>query len=193
MQRNISAFIASSIILFGLGFADQVFSDELTRTIQEDLIQLGYDPGINDGEPSTATAIAIAKFEADRDMTVTGEVTPQLGDALSDAVSEQGFAGPAFAEQPTPVPEQDPAMLQAAQQECLQKKMDESREAQKKKRGFGSLLRAVSRTASRTGNYDLARTAGDVYSANASAADLSSAAKDLGITEDEIAACQKPL
>jgi peptidoglycan hydrolase-like protein with peptidoglycan-binding domain len=186
MQRSIFATIVSSIFLLGLGFTDPVFSDELTRTVQEDLIQLGYDPGIDDGEPSTATAIAIAKFEADRDMTVTGEVTPRLADALADAVSEQRLADLA------PIPEQDPAMLQVAQQECLQKKINESREAQKKKRGFGSLLRAVSRTASRTGNYDLARTAGDVYSANASAADLSSAAKDLGITEDEVAACQDP-
>ncbi len=187
MQRRISATIVSLSVLLGLGVADQVFSDELTRSVQEDLIQLGYDPGIDDGEPSTATAIAIAKFESDRDMTVTGEATPRLADALAAAVTEQGFAGYVS------TPEQDPAMLQAAQQECLQRKMDESRETQKKKRGFSSLLRVVSRTASRTGNYDLARTAGDVYSANASASDLSSAAKDLGITEDEVAACQKPM
>jgi len=54
------------------------------------------------------------------------------------------------------------------------------------------LLSAVSRSASRSGNYDLARTTGDIYSASATADDLSAAAKDLGLTDDDIAACQNP-
>lgn len=44
-------------------------------------------------------------------------------------------------------------------------------------RGFGSLLRAVGRTASRIGGdaaYDIARTTHDIYDVNATAADLES-------------------
>ncbi len=90
-------------------------------------------------------------------------------------------------------PTQDPAALQAAQQACLQQKVEESQAANKKKRGFGSLLRAVTRTASQSGNYDLAQSTYDVYNASATADDLASAAKDLGLTEDDVAACQNPM
>lgn len=49
-------------------------------------------------------------------------------------------------------------------------------------RGVGRLMSAVSRSAGRAGNYDLHRTADG----------LSAAARDLGLTEDEVAACQNP-
>jgi hypothetical protein len=75
----------------------------------------------------------------------------------------------------------------------LQEKIAAAQASQKKKRGFGSLMRAVTRTAGQMGNYDLYKTTSDVYSAGATAADLSSAAKDLGLTEDEVAACQNPM
>jgi hypothetical protein len=70
--------------------------------------------------------------------------------------------------------------------------MAEAQAAQKKKRGIGRLVRAVTRTASRAGNHDVARAAGDVYAANATADDLSAAARDLGLTDDEVADCQNP-
>lgn len=41
------------------------------------------------------------------------------------------------------------------------------------------------------GNQDVSRTVGDVYSAGQTADDLSAAARDLGVTDDEIAACQE--
>jgi hypothetical protein len=41
------------------------------------------------------------------------------------------------------------------------------------------------------GNQDVSRTMGDVYSASQTADDLSAAARDLGVTEDEIAACRE--
>lgn len=57
-------------------------------------------------------------------------------------------------------------------------------------------MRAASRTASRFGGSDSARaisqTTYDVYNVNATAADLSSAAKDLGLTEDEVEQCRNP-
>jgi hypothetical protein len=74
----------------------------------------------------------------------------------------------------------------------LQEKMAAAQAAQKKKRGFGKLLSAVTRTAVDAGNYDIAQKTSDIYSASATADDLASAARDLGLTEDEVAACQNP-
>ena len=42
------------------------------------------------------------------------------------------------------------------------------------------------------GSSDIAKTAGDVYTANSTAEDLTQAAEDLGLTEDDIAACENP-
>jgi len=82
---------------------------------------------------------------------------------------------------------QDP---DAARQACLQEKVRQAQAAQQKKRGVGKLLGAVSRAASMLGEADVARAAGDVYSANATASDLAEAARDLGLSEDEIAECE---
>ena len=178
-------------------------ADDLTQMVQQDLVTLGYEPGAINGEMNTGTIVAISKFQAENDMEVTGEVTPQLAGVLKAAIKKQSnppASAPAVAtaydvagESAAPMaPTQDPAALQAAQQACLQQKMAEAQAAQKKKRGFGRLMRAVTRTAWQSGNYDMARTVNDIYSANATADDLAAAAKDLGLTEDEVAACQNP-
>jgi hypothetical protein len=91
----------------------------------------------------------------------------------------------------TTAPTQESRRL--AQQQCLQEKVAAAQASQKKKRGLGRLMNAVARTAMRSGNHDFARTAGDVYHANATVEDLAAAARDLGLTEDEVAACQNPL
>ncbi|MEQ8206775.1 MAG: hypothetical protein RIA65_11405 [Woeseia sp.] len=95
-----------------------------------------------------------------------------------------------------PAPEQTAGRsaddLAADQKACLEDKIAKAQESKKKKRGFGRLASAVARTAGRLGNHDVSRTLGDVYSANATADDLSAAAKDLGLTEDDIAACENP-
>jgi len=179
-----------AVLLLVIALPAAVHADELTERVQKDLVALGYDPGNISGELTTDTTVAIAKFQADRDMPVTGEVSPLLAGILSSNVDKQrsgGAAAPAAA-----APVRDPAALQAAQQACLQEKMAAAQAAQKKKRGFGRLLSAVTRTATRSGNYDIAKTTGDVYAANATAADLAAAAEDLGLTEDEVAACQNP-
>ena len=85
-----------------------------------------------------------------------------------------------------------PEELAADQKSCLEDKIAAAQESKKKKRGFGRLASAVARTAGRLGNHDVSRALGDVYSANATADDLSAAAKDLGLTEDDIAACENP-
>lgn len=85
-----------------------------------------------------------------------------------------------------------PASAEAARQACLQEKIAAAQEAQKKKRGFGKLLSAAARTASRFGNQDVGQIASDVHAAGATADDLAGAARDLGLTEDEIAECDNP-
>jgi peptidoglycan hydrolase-like protein with peptidoglycan-binding domain len=154
--------------------------DEVTLMIQEHLLALGYDVSVT-GSMDTATAIAISQYQAENNMPVTGEPSPQLAGVLAAGASS-GTA----AVQPTP------AELQAAQQACLEQKMEEAQAAQKKKRGFGSLMRGVGKLAGTFGNYDLARTTGDIYRAGSTAEDFSQAAKDLGLTEEDVAACQNP-
>ena len=169
-------------------------SDDLTKIIQQDLVTLGYDPGNTDGEASTQTIVAISKFQAENNLEVTGEASPQLAGVIKAAINKKN--APAAQAPATQAPQQSAAALQAAQQACLQEKIAAAQEANKTKRGFGSLMRAASRTASRFGGSDTARaisqTTYDVYNVNATAADLSSAAKDLGLTEDEVEQCRNP-
>ncbi len=187
--RNLSYAVLACLIVLPLSAS----ADELTQRIQKDLVALGYDPGTISGEVTDETTAAIAQFQAERDMPVTGEVSPLLAGILGAEVNKQRSGeAPASAVAAAPAQAADPAALKAAQQACLQEKIAAAQESQKKKRGLGRLMSAVTRTASRAGNHDLARTAGDVYAANATADDLSAAAKDLGLTEDEVASCQNP-
>lgn len=191
MYKTLS--IAASLVLLGL-LAISATADELTMMIEKDLAALGYATGPVDGEETMDTVIAISKFQAENDLDVTGEVTPQLAGIISakaanpdvDVAAAGGSAATVAAPQP------DPAALEAARQSCLEEKIAAASESQKKKRGFGRLLSAVSRTAGMTGDYDLAKTTRDIFSASATADDLAAAAKDLGLTEDEIAECRNP-
>jgi hypothetical protein len=189
MQTRRVVIWAASIALAGFPIAS--LADDLTMMVEKDLATLGYETGPVDGEETLETTIAISKFEAENNLEVTGSVTPQLAGILAAKVGNpqvQPAAAPAAASQPAA----DPAALQSAQQACLQEKMAAAQASQKKKRGFGRLLSAVTRTAGQTGNYDLYRTTSDVYSATATADDLAAAAQDLGLTEDDVAACQNP-
>ena len=69
-------FVAVAAIMV-LGTAS-VLADELTWMIQEDLTALGYETGGTSGELSVQTAVAISKFEAEHNLNVTGEPSPQL-------------------------------------------------------------------------------------------------------------------
>lgn len=192
MHRNILiAMVLTVAMMPGLAVADA-----LTQTIQQDLVTLGYDPGNTDGEATTQTVVAISKFQAENNLDVTGVASPQLAGVIKAAIKQKNSPAAAAQAPSSPAPQKDAATLQAAQQACLQEKIAAAQEANKKKRGFGSLIRAASRTASRFGGSDTARaisqTTHDVYNVNATAADLSSAAKDLGLTEDEIEQCRNP-
>ena len=169
-------------------------ADDLTKMIQKDLIVLGYDPGNIQGELSTETVVAISQFQAEGDMEITGKPSPQLAGILKARIKQGNSPGTVqTAESPAAT---DPAAQQQAQQTCLQEKMAAAQASQKKKRGLGSLVRAVANTASRFGGNDTARmvseTSRDIYDVNATAADYERAAKDLGLTTDDIEQCRNP-
>ena len=213
MNPAIPGTLIAAILALLLAFPGQLVADELTQQVQESLVELGYDPGNTDGEASVATAVAIATYQAERELEVTGEVSPVIAGIMAaeirkkngvTAASESGEVAespepvaeaepePAAEPEPEPEPAKTPEELQAAQQACLEDRMAEARKKAKRNQGFSDLLSAVSQGASMTGDVEVAETAGTVYTANSTAADLSSAAKNLGITEDEIEACQNP-
>lgn len=126
-----------------------------------------------------------------------GDVRP--GSALAQgpagafgSIPSTSEAPPVQAPQTAAAPARDPAALKSAQQACLEEKMAQAKASQKKKSAFGSLMSAVGRTASRLGVDGVGQVTSDVYGANATADDLASAARDLGLTEDDVAACQNP-
>lgn len=172
------------LLVMGLVVAP-VHADELMLQVEQGLAALGYSTGPVDGNESLETTIAISKFQSENGLPVTGEATPQLAGALAAKAGAGGEVA-----MPAAVP--DEAALRAAQQACLQEKVEAKQASQKKKRGFASLASAASRVASRMGIGTVSGAIQDVYSANATAEDLSSAAKDLGLTEDEVAACRNP-
>ncbi len=175
-------------------------ADDLTAIIQKDLASLGYDPGNLDGEATVPTIVAVSKFQAEHGMEVTGEITPQLAGVIKAAINQGGAGGSAPTAAPAPaaapVAAPNPAALQAAQQACLQKKMADAQEAQKKKRGLRSLMRAVGNASSQFGASEVAasvaQASSTIYTAGAVASDLESAAKDLGLTESDLEACRNP-
>lgn len=193
MNKTITFAGALLVLLAGVSSAD-----DMTMMVEQELDRLGYATGPVDGEETLETTIAISKFQAENNLAVTGEVSPDLIRSLMAAQPGESAApaaapAAAAAAPAASVAEPDPATLQAAQQACLQEKIAAAQASQKKKRGFGRLLSAVTREAYRAGDYDLARTTNDIYSASATADDLSAAAADLGLTEDDVAECQNPL
>ncbi|HLU07946.1 MAG TPA: peptidoglycan-binding domain-containing protein [Woeseiaceae bacterium] len=190
MSAKSSAVLMLLCILAPAG----VLADELTQMIQKDLVILGYEPGNTDGEATVQTAVAISKFQAEHDLEVTGEATPQLAGVIKAAIDQQNAPAAAVAAAPQASAQpKDPAAQQAAQQACLQQKMEAREASNRKKRGFGSLMRVASRTAARSGGNtatEIARTTHDVYEVNATVSDLESAARDLGITETELEECR---
>lgn len=177
-------------LLLALLLPGAVIADDLTKMIQKDLIALGYDPGNIQGELSTETIVAISTFQAENDIDVDGQASPQLAGIIKARLKEKnGGAAPA----PQAM---DPAQLQAARDACLQEKIEAAQQANKKKKGFGSFIKAVANTSSRFGGGDIARevseTSRDIYDVSATADDWERAAEDMGLTTDDIEACQNP-
>ena len=142
-------------------------------------------PGADGGSPS-ASGGGAAEAPAHSPTGGSGSAA-DAGAAQASPAAPAGTAGPPGSGAP------DAAALRAAQQECLQKKVEEAQAAKKKRRGVGRLLGAASRIALRRGDREFARTVNDAYAADATVADLAAAAEDLGLTEDDVAACRHPL
>ena len=95
-----------SLLIVGIFLLPAVAAaDQLTQIIQQDLVTLGYEPGNTDGEGTVATAIAISKFQAEHELEVTGEASPQLAGVIKAAIS--GGNRPAAASAP-PAPASAP-------------------------------------------------------------------------------------
>jgi peptidoglycan hydrolase-like protein with peptidoglycan-binding domain len=197
MNRKIAVLVAA---LLAGGHMDHAYCDDLTRMVQADLISLGYDPGEPNGEASTKTIIAVAKFQTEHNLEPTGEITPQLAGVIQAAIEQQQNPGnnaqTALAAQPQTTPEQDQATLHARQQACLQEKAAAAEKANSMKRGLGKLFSAISRTTGQFGAPEVAgqisSTTSDIYSVDASVSDIQGAAKDLGLSESDVEACRNP-
>lgn len=206
MKNYITAFLCA----LALTLSAPAIADELVEMVQRDLAAMGYDPGNIDGEVSGATLVAISKFQAEHGLEVTGEATPQLAGIIKAAGRGRYRPAPNGASSAQPdampvVPRVDPASrdmmaaaqdqmdLQARQEACLQEKIALAKQRKKKKRGFGRLLRVAGRVAARTTlGVDVGQVTNDIYDVTATASDLSGAAKDLGLTEDDVEACRNP-
>ena len=93
------------------------YGDELVQIVQQDLTTLGYDTGTTDGSATTKTTIAVSKFQAEHDMEVTGEITPQLAGVIQAAISQQSNTNSSVQVAVTAeaTPEQQEADLKARQ------------------------------------------------------------------------------
>ena len=59
----------------------------LVAIIQTHLETLGYEPGNTDGTLDTMTQVAISQYQAETGLTVTGEPSQPLADALLQSVT----------------------------------------------------------------------------------------------------------
>jgi peptidoglycan hydrolase-like protein with peptidoglycan-binding domain len=154
-------------------------ADFVVQSIQRDLSTLGYDPGNTDGELSTATVIAISKFQAENGLDVTGEATPQLAGILA-AKRDSATAAKGSVKSP-----------EDAQAVCLQEKIDA---AKKKKRAFGKVMKAAANTTTRYGgtkvSTEVEKASREAYRVDATAKDVDEVAKELGISSDDVEACR---
>lgn len=159
--------------------------DPLVKAIQQDLVALGYDPGNTHGELSTPTVVAISKFQAENNLEVTGEATPQLAGILS--AKRDAAASPASSSSPSA------QSLEQAQAACLQEKIDA---AKKKKKAFGRFMKAAADTTSRYAgtkvSSEVEKASAEAYKADATAKDVEQAADAMGLTKADIEACRQP-
>ncbi len=166
-----------------------------------DVYQVRVNAGLPDEQAQGEVLFRAMPPTAGPEGSRAGNSTTDTGNAGRDGAAPGGrgmSSGNNAPPQPVSSPSApdepaDEAALQAAQQECLQEKIEEAQAAQKKRRGFGRLLGAVNRVASRRGNFELTERVEDLYAADATVADLAAAAEDLGLTEEDVAECRNPL
>ncbi|MEZ5566580.1 MAG: hypothetical protein R3F24_14215 [Gammaproteobacteria bacterium] len=128
-------------------------------------------------------------------------VNPKPGDQGSVSTSQPGAVeqsqavlAPSSATSPATAPsETAPRELQAARQACLDQKVQS---AQQSKKGIGKLFGAARNLAkdvtSSISGSDSSQVVSDVYSPDATDADVAAAARSLGISPEDIEACRTP-
>ena len=77
--------MALLVVVLAVAQVATAYGDDLIQMVQADLITLGYDPGTANGEATTKTIIAVAKFQAEHNQEPTGEITPQLAGVIQAA------------------------------------------------------------------------------------------------------------
>jgi peptidoglycan hydrolase-like protein with peptidoglycan-binding domain len=119
-------------------------------------------------------------------MAAMQDGAPAMDPAALQAMQAQGEAAQAQA-----------APAQTPQQACLQQKIAAAQQAQQKqaesaqrRRGFGSLMRGISRLGGEEIVGSIAGVTSEISETTAAVGDLESAARDLGLTEDDVASCQ---
>lgn len=188
-MRNQWSLIPVCAALIGVGLFADARADELTQRIQNDLVALGYEPGNIGGEATTETAVAIAKFQAEHGLVIDGQVSPALAGVLAAEISKRDTVTPADITVATPA--QSAESQAQARRACLEEKIAKAQKAQSRRRGLDRLVGATSRVAWRTGNHAVGRAMDDTHVALTVVDDVAAAARDLGITQSEIEACDR--
>jgi peptidoglycan hydrolase-like protein with peptidoglycan-binding domain len=149
-------------------------SNNLTAMVQRDLTTLGYAPGAVTGEMNVTTAVAISKFQAENELEVTGEVSPQLAGILSAKVgaTSGGTTGTTVAASAT-----NGNQAPAEATHCAQGQPDP--EAQERARETGRLARAGGRLLSRLGRHEAAQEVNQAVGTAGDLAEIADAAGDL--------------
>lgn len=169
--------LSGILIIFS---ASPVWADDLLRSIQQDLAELGYEPGTPDGVSGSQTQLAIAKFEEANDMPVTGK--PSL--AVAAAASNQAEAmrkGDTAGRPNTAGAESSGAALVAKRNECLQRQQ----QAQQKSSGWSNLARLGTRVAGRLSGVNTSELNQHVQTAE----DMAGIADELGLSQAQVEEC----
>lgn len=188
---TVSNFIVTTTLCLSLSLVP-ARADDLTMMIEEHLASLGYDAGTVDGEADVKTAVAISQFQAEKGLEVTGVVSPQLAGILA-AEADKGMTSAAATAQASPVTQTSSSATEtdAAQQACLQQKIAAAQQAQpKKKKGLGGAFSSLAKAVGKYGGDDVAKASAEILEAGATVNDLAEAARELGISESDIADCQ---
>ncbi len=184
-------------------FVTSAFADELTLAVEQELERLGYETGAADGDATVETTIAIAKYQAEHGYAITGEASEKLSGALAKTTSI-GNAPKVHALQPDKsatvvVSEKG---LNAAREACLKDKMMMSQSTwtsnhvtnevkeQLKDQGVQAAIQASGIGMGQQIYQLFSQWESDSDSPTTSEAQ--DMAASLGITEDDINACQRP-
>ena len=201
MNKQLGISVLSAVML-----SMPVLADDLTLNIEQELERLGYITDLIDGEESIETMIAIAKYQAEHNFEITGTTSENLLQTLS-ATTQLGEApsnsGLAKAVIDTVV---NPEGLNAAREACFKGKMllaqaSESDEGLLNDERKDQLVGQATQIVMQAANIGMLQQVYNVYSnwESESASDspeqseIASIASGLGITADDVTACQRPI